>query len=75
MNEETKLPTTTDAVTEQDKGRCARAPGSANRHWETALGIVATIIIAAVVIYLAFLKWNQTGSSVGFGGGLGWPFN
>jgi hypothetical protein len=28
MNEETKPPTTSDAVTEQDKGRCAPAPGS-----------------------------------------------
>ena len=28
MNEETKPSTTTDAVTEQDKGRCALAPGS-----------------------------------------------
>ena len=31
MSEETKPPTTTDAVTEQDKGRCAPAPGSAAR--------------------------------------------
>jgi hypothetical protein len=29
MSEETKLQTTTDVVTEQDKGRCAPAPGSA----------------------------------------------
>lgn len=29
MNEETKPPTTEDVVTEQDKGRCAPAPGSA----------------------------------------------
>jgi hypothetical protein len=28
MSEETKPPTTTDAVTEQDKGRCAPALGS-----------------------------------------------
>jgi hypothetical protein len=29
MNEGTKLTTTTSVVTEQDKGRCAPAPGSA----------------------------------------------
>ncbi len=36
MNEETKPPTTSDAVTEQDKGRCAPAPGwpaSLIAHW------------------------------------------
>jgi hypothetical protein len=38
MNEETKLPTTTDAVTEQDKGRCAPALGSASdAEWGRAL--------------------------------------
>ena len=29
MNEATTLTTTSDIVTEQDKGRCAQAPGSA----------------------------------------------
>jgi hypothetical protein len=28
MNEATQLPTTSDLMTEQDKGRCAPAPGS-----------------------------------------------
>lgn len=40
MNEENKPPTTSDAVTEQDKGRCAPAPGSATaifREWQGTL--------------------------------------
>ena len=35
MNEEIQLPITTDAVTEQDEGRCAPAPGSAQ--WSVEL--------------------------------------
>jgi hypothetical protein len=35
MSEETEPPTTTDAMTEQDKGRCAPAPGSAIALYKT----------------------------------------
>ena len=46
MTEETKPPTTTDGVTEQDKGRCAPAPGSDSD--------VKWLVILPLAIALAF---------------------
>jgi hypothetical protein len=47
MNEATTLTTTSDVVTEQDKGRCARAPGSATitleeatHFWQCAMDVL-----------------------------------
>ena len=37
MNEETKHPNTLNVMTEQDKGRCAPAPGSETRRLRKAL--------------------------------------
>jgi hypothetical protein len=50
MNEATTLTTTTNVVTEQDKGRCAQAPRSAPlRQWiaECRCRVVKTIVVWA----------------------------
>jgi hypothetical protein len=48
MSEETKPPITSDVVTEQDKGRCALAPGSASRLAATQTELAA-----------AFTEWER----------------